>query len=521
MALLALGGVLKEKGVAAELWDFELYFKTVKNRTEEQLRQLLHHGIDGVGTHVFGISAICSNFPMALWIAKEIKAHRPDSLIIVGGAQPSSVPLETLKHFDFIDVVAVGEGERTLAEMVDCNFELERIAEIPGIAMRKENQGTINAKRDLIDDLDNLPMPDYSLIDLDRYVAYDPELFSINVEVGRGCPFNCTFCSTSLMWSKNYRVKSPARILEEMQWLHKQYQFTGFDFIHDNFTTSKKFVNDFCDYMLEHDHNKFEWYCSSRTDCLDIPRVEKMHEAGVRSIFFGIESGSERMQKVIKKHLNFDRFEPILKRIKELGINATTAFILGFPEENRNDMDQTVWRALHYRNQGAGRVFFSKLAALSGTGLYQAQLPYLSNVTHPSSISPQAYTLPYIKQIIKGYPGLFSSYYHIPHAFMDCDQLWKFIEFSQLMVSSNPKLALMVLEELEINATQLFELWDRWALNNDIAYYEYMTFTYADFRIAFSRFVDQLDLNDLNTETDAPAEVLPIYKNTQPPTTLS
>jgi len=236
-----------------------------------------------------------------------------------------------------------------------------------------------------------------------------------------------------------------------------------------------------------------------------------MHAAGLSSLFFGIESGSKRMQQVIKKQLDFDRFEPILKRINQLNIGATTAFILGFPEEGLVDMDQTVWRALHYRNLGTSRVFFSKLAALSGTQLYKEHLPSLHNLAHPSSISPQAYCLPYIKQLIQDYPELFSSYYHIPHPEMDCDELWKFIEFCQLVVNGSPKLALMLIDELAIPASKLFQLWDRWAAARDIAYFDYKVFGYVDFKVKFSRFIKELDVRSLSDEASDQDTLLPVH----------
>ncbi len=495
-ALLTLGGVLKENNVTCEIWDFELYFKSIRNCTEGKFRKLLRLGIDGSRNHVFGISAICSNFPMALWIAKEIKAYKPDSLVILGGAQPSSVPLETLSAFPFVDVVVVGEGEVTLAEMAREGFDREKIRDLSGLALREGNQVRMNKPRELVENMDEFPMPDYSLIDLKRYIDYDPESFIFHVEVGRGCPFKCTFCSTSLMWSRNYRVKSPARILEEMQTLHRQYGCKDFDLIHDNFTTSKKFVSDFCQLMLENDKEGLQWHIASRTDCLEIDKLETMRQAGFRSVFFGIETGSNRMQKIIGKHLNFDRFDPLLRKLHELDIRSVTAFILGFPEENIEDMDETVWRALRYRTLGARRVPIARLSALSGTDLYrnslsQLKLPDSKDQTRPASFCAQIYGLPYINEIIRNYPELFSSYYHIPHPCMNAEELWKFIEFSQLIVKITPELAFLTMEKTGITATRLFRFWDDWAEKNHFSYCNYDSWAaiYDDFQFAFTRFV--------------------------------
>jgi len=504
MALLTLGGVLKEQGVAAQLWDFEFYFKQVKNCSERKFRQLLHRGLDGTDAQVFGLSAICSNLPMALWLAQEIKDYRPDSLVMLGGAQPSSVPLEILERFDCVDIVIVGEGEQTLTAMAALNFDRDALEDIPGLAIRKNGQAQLNAKRPLVENMDDLPIPDYSLINMRDYMAFDPSSTMAHIEVGRGCPFNCTFCSTSLMWSKNYRVKSPARILKEMNAMHEQYGFTVFDFIHDNFTTSKQFITNFCDYMLAHNDKSLQWVCSSRTDGLTKDRVDHMHKAGLRGLFFGIETGSDRMQKIIKKHLNFNNFEPILEHLNSLNIGAVTAFILGFPEESPADIHATLRRALHFRQMNTKRIFFSKLTALAGTEIHRRHLPELTETSHPSTISPQSYGLPYIEQLIADQPDLFSSYYYIPHPHLNADELYKLIEWAHLLVNESPELALDVIDKSGLSALELFHLWDDWAQEQAIPYFDHRVFPSRQFKQLFPRFVDEVVENPARSHAITP-----------------
>lgn len=492
MALITLGGVLKKLGVEAALWDFDLYFKKAGNTTEAGFSRLLKAGVVSAGTKIFGISSLCSNFPMAVWISKKIKEYCPDALIILGGPQPSSIPTQILEQFDFIDVVAAGEGEVTLEEMVRCNFDRAALAEIPGVAVRIGQEIKFNTKRPLVADMDDLPMPDWSLLDLKEYYAPHLEKFPTPVEVGRGCPYNCTFCSTALMWQKDFRVKSPRRILDEMELLHREYDITEFEFVHDNFTTSKKFVGEFCDFMERENTKNFLWHAASRTDCLDIPRLEKMHAVGLKGLFFGIETGSERMQKVIKKGLQFDRFEPILRRANELEIVVTTAFILGFPDEEAEDFDQTVRRALHYKNLDTRWVVFSKLAALTGTDLYRNYVDKLTTPSGLSVFSPQYYGLPYINDLIKKHPDLFSSFYHVPHRLFSSEFLGKFVQFASLLVNGNPKTTLMIMENLRIGVVELFSLWDDWALERDIPCFRHHSYSYERFRKDFAAFLNDV-----------------------------
>lgn len=495
MALLTLGGVLKKHRVAAELWDFDLYFKRAGNMREADFRKLLKAGVKGARTHVFAISAICSNFPMALWIAKEIREINPKALILMGGAQPSSVPEAILERFGFIDVVAVGEGEITLEEMIAAGFSLDRMQDIPGLVLRKNGAIRHNPKRALVPNMDELPFPDYDLIRFEDYSEALGRPYTPSVEVGRGCPFHCTFCSTSLMWEKDFRVKSPERIYDEMRYLNDRFGFKYIDFIHDNFTTSRKFVLDFCDYLEKHDEKKLTWCCSSRTDCLDVKRLERMHSVGLRGLFFGLETGSSRMQKVIKKNLDFEHFEPILQRCNQLGIHATTAFILGFPEELTEDMNQTVLRALDYRAMGTARVFFSKLTALTGTSLYREYLDRFEESNLPSTISPQTYGLPFVKEIVHRYPDLFSSYYHVPHPTLSRDAMQKFVEFSHLLVNSYPGIALKILNAQGLTPMELYGRWEPWAEARDIPYNNYRIYNEARFQADFVKFLKDAGLS--------------------------
>lgn len=493
MALLTLGGVLKQNHVPAILWDFDLFFKTKGNMEEKEFLRLLHHGMDGWDADVFGISSICSNFPMAIYLAREIKRYKPDSLVLLGGPQPSSVPKRILEEFDFIDAVVVGEGEITLQEMIEKKFDRSSLPTISGVVTRHEGKIIQVPKRKLMDNLDDMPIPDYSLINFRDYQAQRPQSFLASLEVGRGCPFHCTFCSTSVMWENKYRVKSPGRIHQEMKLLYDEYGFDSFEFIHDNFTTSRKFVNDFCAFMEQNNHENLKWYSSSRTDCISEPLMDRMYGAGCRWLFFGIETGSQRMQEVIKKNLNFEKFEPILAHGNRLGIGSVAAFILGFPEETKEDIDETVLKAVRYKTMGTANVFIAKLSPLAGTSIFRDHLKNFKELSVASTLSPQNYGLPYVHQIIKDHPDLFSSFYHVPHENFSLAYLTKMVEFSHLLVNSDPHLSLQVLESCSGSVTKLFEYWEPWAYHHEIPYYHFRLYNEALFLEDFKEFLREHD----------------------------
>jgi len=103
-------------------------------------------------------------------------------------------------------------------------------------------------KRELLTDLDMSPMPAYELIDVNKYYALNNKM---TLYIGSGCPYNCSFCTTSIMWERTYRTKSPKRIISEIVYLKEKYGVTNFDFIHDNITANQKRVNEILDAIIE------------------------------------------------------------------------------------------------------------------------------------------------------------------------------------------------------------------------------------------------------------------------------
>jgi len=223
---------------------------------------------------------------------------------------------------------------------------------------------------------------------------------------------------------------------------------------------------------------------------LDLNRLQKMYAVGPRGLFFGIETGSERMQGVIKKNLDFERFEPILREGNRWGIRNTTAFILGFPEEEETDLDQTLLKALHYRRLGTPRVFFSKLTALTGTSIYRDYLDQLQELSQTSTTSPQNYAIPFVREIILSHPDLFSSFYHVPHPHFSSDFLVKFVEFANLTVNACASLVEKTLEATRSRPTELYRRWEAWARTQGIEYWDYHTYNTGQFREDFQHFLE-------------------------------
>jgi Fe-S oxidoreductase len=413
MGLVALGTLLKQRGIPVQILDFEILFREEQVFSQEaDFEKYFLEKLQGSRAGLFGISSICSNFPDALFIAQILRRERPDAFIVLGGPQPSSVPLETLENFPEVDAIVVGEGERTFLELVQCGKNPAAMRKIPGLAFRDGRALEKTPPRDLIQDLDELPIPDFGLLDLKRYLAHSPGMALI--EAGRGCPFSCNFCSTAEFWSRKYRAKSPGRILQEMSVLHGEYGLSYFPLTHDNFTTSPKYIRQFLDFFIPNNGRALTWDSSARTDTLKTRELAQFRAAGCRGLFFGVDSGSPRVQKAIDKHLDLEEYKEILEESAAQDIGAVASFILGFPDETREELEETLLLGLWSKGHGARSVQFHRLSPLAGTAVYAKNRQGMTLSPMASDISPYLSRREELWNWVESFPNLFSSFYSIP-----------------------------------------------------------------------------------------------------------
>ena len=287
---------------------------------------------------VVGLGSICGAYPETLRYAQAIKEHLPGSLLILGGPQASATATETLSEVAAVDYILRGEAElsfpRFLAMIVEGGARCDGLGSVPGLVYRRQGEIVVTPSSDLIRDLDSLPRPDYSLY------PYWNECPSVPVEVGRGCPYGCTYCATTRYWRRRFRLFSVNRVVDQIAALASEGG-DRFDLVHDIFTLRRDWVEAFCDALLARVPG-IAWDASTRLDALDEELIERMRQSGCRSLFFGIETGSERMQTRMGKRLNLGRAREALSSARRSGIETTASFILGFPDERGSDMKATV-----------------------------------------------------------------------------------------------------------------------------------------------------------------------------------
>jgi len=377
---------------------------------------------------LYGFSSICSTYPLSLRVAREVKRMRPYATILFGGPQASVVDVATMTAFPFVDLILRGETEQTLPNLMERLGDDYEVSEVAGLTFRDGSAVRRNANAPVIEDLDELPAPAYHL---SNYLRGSK---TASIELGRGCPFSCTFCSTNDFFRRKFRLRSPARVLKDMREIAGAYGIRHFDLVHDMFTVDRKRVVAFCDEMLA-SGDEFTWDCSARTDCVDEELLELMARSGCRGVFFGIETGSRRMQRVIDKDLDPERAEEMLDLAERLQIRTTASLITGFPEERWDDVRDTLQIFMHSARCAHSHPQINLLAPLAGTPIHGAHRHEMVLEDLCSDMSHQGLTQSEQDlDLIRQHPDIFPNFYLIPVKELDRNVLFDLKEFLSMAV---------------------------------------------------------------------------------------
>ena len=451
LGVLSLAAVLEARGDRVGIVDLDRAYLGNLSRGKD-FAEAAAEEIAADDAQVYGFSSICSSYPLTLRIAKILKAMRPDSTILLGGPQATVVDLPTLASFPFVDMILRGEAEETLPALLDQLEGGNHLEEVPGLSYRVASQPQRTANAPLIKNLDDLPFPAFHLIE------FLNEANVASLELGRGCPFACTFCSTNDFFRRNFRLRSPERVLQDMRQFAAQYGSREFQLVHDMFTVDRKRVVEFCNAMLASGED-FTWSCSARTDCIDEPLLDLMFRSGCRGVFFGVEVGSAKMQKVIDKHLDLREAENMIAAAERIGIPTTVSLITGFPEETWDDVRDTMGMFVHSLRCPSSFPQVNVLAPLAATPLYSTYKDELvldelcSDMSHQGLDQDQADL-----QLIRNHPEIFPNFYLLPMPHLDRGAILEFREFT-LAISVRLRWILVALDHGGHDMLALFLQW--------------------------------------------------------------
>lgn len=407
-------------------------------------------------------SAQCTTYPPIVQLARLLKAERPALRVVVGGHNASFLHRETLAHVPEIDAVVRGEGEVTLPELAAAWRDGDEPAGVDGVTWRRRGELMVNPARALLADLNVLPLPDYSLassLATYRAACNLPRAIAI-VEVGRGCPHRCVYCSESVLWQRRTRTFAVARVVGEMRALREAHGAECFLLAYDQFTADRGYVEEFCRQVLVAGLADTPWYCISRLDSVDAGLLAQMRAAGCESMCYGIDSGSARTLAFIDKRVDREILFERVRQTTDLGLVPTLSFVAGFPEEEREDLDATLELALWCGLLGNVNPLLQLPTVLPGTELYRRFRDRLVRVVDTYFALGLEFDgdrrLPADETLIDGAPEVFSSFYNLPCPGLPLAALHRLAEGFPLLVTLFPKSFLLLGRALATGSSALF-----------------------------------------------------------------
>ena len=311
---------------------------------------------------VVGISVLTLNYLSGKLLAQLTKDFDPGILTVMGGVHATMKPEQCLAH---CDIVVRGEGELTFHEIMQ-GRELDTIK---GISYGGDDGIVHNASREHIKSLDYLPLPAHSLFKMERY-RYKG-VTSWGIMGSRGCPYKCIFCCSPQMWGNDIRFRSAKNIVDEIEYLYNEFHIQSIVFFDDTLNISQQRTIEICQEIIKRKlHKKISFECQLRANrqLVSLELFQKMKEANFVRVDFGVESGSKKVLKYMKKSLTPDEAKQAIRMARKAGINGIKGyFIVGNWGETIWDVFKT-WRLVFSANI---ELAFAICTPFPGTEFYQ------------------------------------------------------------------------------------------------------------------------------------------------------
>lgn len=293
-----------------------------------------------------------------------------DTTIILGGPEVTYNTDGFLDHG--ADFLVIGEGEETMLELVAYIKEGNKNEprDINGIAFKdKTGKNCITTERAKLRDINQLPMPKRKAIDLFKYLDLWKKTHgsnTISVSTMRGCPYTCKWCSRAV-YGMSYRRRSPEKVVEELEWLQKEYNPDSFWFVDDVFTINHKWLNGFNE-ALRKKNLKISYECITRADRMNEEVVQVMKETGCFRVWIGAESGSQKIIDLMDRRVDVEKVREMITMAKKYKIESGTFIMLGYPGETETDIEETIH---HLKSSDPDHFTITIAYPIRGTELYQ------------------------------------------------------------------------------------------------------------------------------------------------------
>ena len=352
LGLAYLASAMEQAGVEVKILDYVVY---------PYRRDALESVLNEFKPQVAGATAVSMTFDHARRVLSDVKAIDPEIVTVMGGPHVTFCARETLESFTELDAVVIGEGEKTMVELLRALEPARNFGAVSGLAYRAGSKIRTTAARNLIQDLDTLPLPARHLLPLGRYRTLG---MPISMTTSRGCPYKCIFCVGRKMVGARVRYRSAGRVADELQDL-ANLKFHQINIADDLFTANPHHCLAVCEEILQRNLN-INWTSFARVDTISEHLLSKMKAAGCTAVSFGIESANPAILKRIKKGISVDQIENAIRICRRVGISPYASFILGLPGETPQTINET--KAFAAKLQQKGLAYgFHILAPFPGT----------------------------------------------------------------------------------------------------------------------------------------------------------
>lgn len=347
-----IGTWLKNKNYKVKILDF--YIKEITILDLDKIINENH-------PKLIGISTTTETYKCGLAIAAHIKKTAKDIIVFMGGCHVTFEDNPAVET-GFVDLVVRHEGELVVEELCDYYIKGKGdLDSIQGITFIKNGIIKRNPRRAYIENLDELPFPDRSLYDIDKYAV------PASVSTSRGCPGRCIFCAATALSGGRYRIRSAENVIEEFKLL-KSLGYKHIQIVDDTMTADVTRLKKLLE-LLKEEKLGVTWNCESRVDIMTKELLKEMMECGCTSIQFGVEAGSQEMLDCLRKNITLEQIRKTFLWAKELGISTATCLMIGQPQDTRETIEKTIELAIELQSYGA-KVVFSVSTPFPGTYMY-------------------------------------------------------------------------------------------------------------------------------------------------------
>lgn len=410
-------------GVRCHVPDFS-EFHHLYHRDFHEVMDAVMEKLSGPPPDVLGLSTMSNNLPIAIEICRRITGKFPGVVTILGGQGASFCAVDILKKFPFVDAVIRGEADEAFPAFIKTLAAGSDGTGIKGIVTRRGDGIVDNGWPEPIENLDALPIPafefcgEYNVDEDDAGADYTQvgDYNGISMEVGRGCTYECSYCSTCHYFKRQHRLKSVSRVMAELMEIRRRFGNQRIIFKHDILIFQHDYVAELCR-EIKRQLPGLIWKCHARFDSIDEDILIKMRDAGCNEVFLGIEAASPRMLDIMNKQLDLGAFDHIMGILNRKKFRFNLSFILGYPGETPADVEAIFAMAMHVRSLCGENVVIKihTLVPLAGSALYEewkTRLAYDEYGSHSTSDMPPSWRE--LREMIETNPAIFPLYFHVP-----------------------------------------------------------------------------------------------------------